>query len=56
MLLEPAWEQLQERALASVAASVQVIPGQLGAEAEVLGALAQVLLSTDDHLVTRLAG
>jgi predicted NBD/HSP70 family sugar kinase len=54
LVLEPAWEQLQRRALASVAASVQVVAGQLGADAEVLGALARVLLSTDDHLVMRL--
>jgi hypothetical protein len=39
-----------------VVASTELVPAELGAAAEVRGALALVLLETDVHLSARVAG
>jgi predicted NBD/HSP70 family sugar kinase len=53
LLLAPARDELSRRTLGATEAAVEIVPGELGAAAEVQGALALVLLATDEHIAER---
>ncbi len=53
LLLGPARDALARHALAGTASSTDLVAGELGSAAEVHGALALVLLATDEHISAR---
>jgi predicted NBD/HSP70 family sugar kinase len=55
LLLDPIRASLERRTLSATMASTEIVAAELGAAAEVRGALALVLLATDGHLAARLA-
>ena len=55
LLLASIRSALERRTLGAVVSSTELIPAELGAAAEVRGALTLVLLATDDHLAARVA-
>jgi predicted NBD/HSP70 family sugar kinase len=56
LLLAAIRSALERRTLGAVVASTELVPAELGAAAEVRGALTLVLLETDVHLSARVAG
>jgi predicted NBD/HSP70 family sugar kinase len=53
LLLEPAREELRRRVLGATEAAVELVAGELGSAAAVQGALALVLLATEEHIAAR---
>jgi predicted NBD/HSP70 family sugar kinase len=53
MLLAPARDELARRVLGATEAAVELVPGELGSGAAVQGALALVLLDTEEHIAAR---